>query len=300
MTNKFEDKAGDNMAVINILSDGQALVNVFQNAPVAVLGWYIQGRETPGKAEGAQTSVVFNDAFCRLTEYSRHEIAVLFGADISELMVQEDRHAFRAAVQALCEYPHEKTLACQLLKRGGMKLEIELTMHSVRQADGSIWIYAAVSRAAEAMSIPAAEGSQARMELRCFGYFNVLIDGKPIAFQHEKAKELLALLTDRQGKFLSSGEIISCLWEDEPVNDNTRGRCRKAVYYLRETLERYGMQDLIESTSKGYRRLRTEQVSCDLYRYLAGEPAYIRQFRGAYMTDYSWAEQTLTSLMYKK
>jgi len=105
---------------------------------------------------------------------------------------------------------------------------------------------------------------------------------------------------DRQGKFVSSSEIISCLWEDEPVNDNTRGRCRKAVFYLRETLAQYGLEELIESTTKGYRRIRTEMIDCDLYRYLSGEPAYVRAFRGAYMSDYSWAETTLTSLMYKK
>lgn len=56
----------------------------------------------------------------------------------------------------------------------------------------------------------------------------------------------------------------------------------------------------MESTPKGYRRVRTEMIDCDLYHYLNGEEAYIKRFRGAYMSDYSWAEQTLTMLMYGK
>ena len=108
------------------------------------------------------------------------------------------------------------------------------------------------------------------------------------------------MLIDRQGKFVSSGEIISCLWEDEAVNENTQSRCRKAAYHLRRILEQYGLQDLLESTPKGYRRIRTEMIDCDLYHYLNGEEAYVNRFRGAYMSDYSWAEQTLTMLVYGK
>ena len=141
---------------------------------------------------------------------------------------------------------------------------------------------------------------QKRVTVQTFGYLNILIDGEPVVFEHEKAKELLAVLIDRQGKFVSSGEIISCLWEDEAVNENTQSRCRKAAYHLRRILEAYGLHDLLESTPKGYRRIRTEMIDCDLYHYLNGEEAYVNRFRGAYMSDYSWAEQTLTMLVYGK
>ena len=141
---------------------------------------------------------------------------------------------------------------------------------------------------------------QKRVTVQTFGYLNILIDGEPVVFEHEKAKELLAVLIDRQGKFVSSGKIISCLWEDEAVNENTQSRCRKAAYHLRRILEAYGLHDLLESTPKGYRRICTEMIDCDLYHYLNGEEAYVNRFRGAYMSDYSWAEQTLTMLVYGK
>ena len=141
---------------------------------------------------------------------------------------------------------------------------------------------------------------QKRVTVQTFGYLNILIDGEPVVFEHEKAKELLAVLIDRQGKFVSSGEIISCLWEDESVNENTQSRCRKAAYHLRRILAAHDLEDLLESTPKGYRRIRTEMIDCDLYHYMNGEEAYIKRFRGAYMSDYSWAEQTLTMLTYEE
>ena len=178
-----------------------------------------------------------------------------------------------------------------------------VTITVIRQADGSVWLYGVVMDARDAREDekqPAAPQEQKRVTVQNFGYLNILIDGEPVVFEHEKAKELLAVLIDRQGKFVSSGEIISCLWEDESVNVNTQSRCRKAAYHLRRILAAYGLEDLLESTPKGYRRIRTEMIDCDLYHYLDGEEAYIKRFRGAYMSDYSWAEQTLTMLMYRK
>lgn len=55
-----------------------------------------------------------------------------------------------------------------------------------------------------------------RIEIRTFGYFDMFVDGRPIAFRSEKAKELLALLVDRRGGFVTSADIITALWEDEP------------------------------------------------------------------------------------
>ena len=292
----------------SILLDDKTLANVFRSIPVYVVSWHFigSGEKRAGlDEEWAESSLVLNDAFCRMTGYSPTEIKALFDNQISRMMVEEEHRSFAHSMRELRQYPHELTLVSRIVKADKKEIDVRIKMNSVRQADGSMWVYAVMLDAERAkrhspMLLEANEETDKRVEIRTFGYFNVLIDGRPIAFQHEKAKELLALLVDRQGKFVSSGEIISCLWEDEPVSDNTRSRCRKAAFYLRETLEGYGLGDIIESTSKGYRRIRTEMIDCDLYHYLTGESGYIRAFRGAYMTDYSWAEQTLTGLMYTK
>lgn len=297
---------GEGEYVMNsILSEEKSILHVLQNVPVAIHAFCMKERRADDDAPCSCGNTVVNDALSHLTGYTRRDISLRFNDQISQMVIPEDRGEYLAAIDELYEFPHEKELTFRVRKKNGEIIDIRQKICSVRQADGSVWLYAISEEdQQEPMSgmVPGAEAQSSgrRVSIRTFGYFNVLIDGQPVAFQHEKAKELLALLVDRQGKFVSAGEIISCLWEDEPVNENTRSRCRKAVFYLREMLEKYGLEDLIESTSKGYRRIRAEQIDCDLYRYLAGERSPQCQFRGAYLTDYSWAEQTLTTLMYAK
>lgn len=54
---------------------------------------------------------------------------------------------------------------------------------------------------------------EVRIFIRTFGYFDVFVNGSPILFRSEKAKELLALLVDRRGGYVSSSEAISILWK---------------------------------------------------------------------------------------
>lgn len=84
------------------------------------------------------------------------------------------------------------------------------------------------------------EVRNAHIFIRTFGYFDVFVDGVPILFRSEKAKELLALLVDRRGGYVSSSEAISILWENEPLSDQTRSRYRKVAMRLKDTLEQFG------------------------------------------------------------
>ena len=140
------------------------------------------------------------------------------------------------------------------------------------------------------------ENAACRVRIRTFGYFDVFVDDKPIAFRNEKSKELFALLVDRNGGFVSSEEAISYLWEDEPANSVTLARYRKVALRLKNILEEYGIADIVESVN-GKRRLVTEKVSCDLYDYLTGREEYAQLFKGSYLSNYSWGETTLANLM---
>lgn len=131
--------------------------------------------------------------------------------------------------------------------------------------------------------------------IRTFGYFDVFVNGKPIAFRNEKSKELFALLVDRRGGFVSSGEAISYLWENEPANSVTLARYRKVALRLKNLLEEYGIADIVESVD-GKRRIVTEKVRCDLYEYLSGDPKYTQLYKGSYLLNYSWGELTAASL----
>ncbi len=134
------------------------------------------------------------------------------------------------------------------------------------------------------------------VSVRTFGYFDVFVGDTPIVFRNKKAKELLALLVDRKGGYVTSEEAIGFLWEDEPVNPLTLSRYRKVALRLKGTLEEYGVSHIIEAID-GKRRIVMDRVQCDLYQYLSGKEEHAQLFKGSYLTNYSWGERTLGELM---
>ncbi|NLI19974.1 MAG: hypothetical protein GX418_00265 [Clostridiales bacterium] len=137
-----------------------------------------------------------------------------------------------------------------------------------------------------------ANGGKHNIFIRTFGHFDVFVDGEAVLFHHSKAKELLALLVDRRGGFVGATEAISCLWEDEPANSTTLSRCRKAAMHLRETLCKYGIECLMETVS-GKRRIRVGSCDCDYYQYLQHATDGSHKILYSYMSEYSWAENTV-------
>ncbi len=166
-------------------------------------------------------------------------------------------------------------------KRENALLKAENQKLSELQADGNVFDKDAVS-----------------VRINTFGYFAVFVSGIPVLFTNKKAKELLALLVDRKGNFVSSKEAASILWDDELLTDVVLARYRKVALQLKRILEKYGVGYLIE-TVNGQRRILTDKVSCDLYDFLDADNNVEKQFSGFYMTDYSWGEVTLGELQGK-
>lgn len=59
---------------------------------------------------------------------------------------------------------------------------------------------------------PVAHYPRCRVQVTCFGNFDVFVDGKPLAFKRSKTKELFAYLVDRRGSRVTVGEVLSVLW----------------------------------------------------------------------------------------
>lgn len=136
------------------------------------------------------------------------------------------------------------------------------------------------------------------VHIRTFGYFEIFVDGNPVIFKHPKSRELLALLVDRRGGFVGSRVAAALLWDDKEPDDTVMARYRKIAMYLSDSLEEVGIPFLVESV-RGNRRVNFDSVECDLIDYLRlGEKAPV-QFSGAYMNEYSWAEQTKGELIYQ-
>jgi len=131
--------------------------------------------------------------------------------------------------------------------------------------------------------------------IRTFGRFDVFVNGRPIFFKHEKAKELLALLVDRRGGYVIGREAIGYLWEDDPINKQTSARYRKVAMWMKDTLRTYDVEYIVEVNGRA-RRIRTDKIKCDLYDFLNDREKYAETYGGAYMSEYSWAEITTAQL----
>lgn len=126
-----------------------------------------------------------------------------------------------------------------------------------------------------------------RMRIQTFGNFEVYVDGMPLKFKYNKAKELLAYLVDRKGALCSLGEIASMLFEDDSRHHNYVKSIRKDFL---DTLNAHHLGHVI-THPHGMLGLVTEYVDCDYYKWSRGM-LDDRAFTGQYMAQYSWAEVT--------
>lgn len=127
-----------------------------------------------------------------------------------------------------------------------------------------------------------------RLELRCFGNFDVLCDGKPVAFKYKKTREFLAYLTDRGGAEATTKEIMAVVFED----NNKSSYFSNIRLDLLDTFEKLGVSDTI-SFAYGRMRVVKDKVKCDYFDYLDGKRL---SFGGEYMSQYSFAEETCAVL----
>lgn len=134
-----------------------------------------------------------------------------------------------------------------------------------------------------------------RIYARTFGHFDLFLDGRPVLFKSAKAKELLAVLIDRQGGVVDSEQIIAILWEGRPKDEATQSLCSKLCKTLYRELKVHGIEDILISF-RGRQSINTELIRCDLYDMLEGRKEAVMSYYGEYMKEYSWAEYRNYSL----
>ena len=129
-----------------------------------------------------------------------------------------------------------------------------------------------------------AEAEEKNISVRMFGSFSLTVNGEAVHIRSEKGRELLALLIEKRGAFLTTREAISALWECEP-NDTTRARYRKIASRLNSELKKIGIDYIIES-ERGARRIIPEFIKCDYYDFRDGkiEPTDV------FLPEYTWSE----------
>ena len=138
---------------------------------------------------------------------------------------------------------------------------------------------------------PVGDKKPDRIWIQAFGDFQVFVDGVPIRFRYRKTNELMALLVDKKGALCSNERIVSTLWEDEAMFRNKNSYLRNLRQDLVGTLSSYGLEDILV-VYKGEMGIIREKVSCDYYQWLKGNKSGDSVYRGEYMNQYSWAEET--------
>ena len=137
--------------------------------------------------------------------------------------------------------------------------------------------------------------NQKPLAVKCFGNFEVFAKGEKLTFKRSKTKELFAFLVDRKGAGVTVAEIGVALWGNDEEQKN-QNYIHQLFHDLRQSLEAIGMDEIFERNNYFY-SINPEKLDCDYYAYLkTGKP----EFRGEYMSQYSWAEETCGLLWGKK
>ena len=130
------------------------------------------------------------------------------------------------------------------------------------------------------------------LTVRCFGNFEVYAKNEKLMFKRLKTKELFAFLVDRNGAGMTAKQICAVLFPDDTDDNKNSVYLRQLVLDLKNTLKTVGAENGLRHETPCY-RIDTSLIQCDYITYLeTGKP----EFRGEYMTQYSWAEETCATL----
>ena len=144
--------------------------------------------------------------------------------------------------------------------------------------------------------IKGVKATEKLLTIQCFGNFEVLYNGEVLPFRRKKAKEFLAVLIDRKGAGMTAKQICAILFPDDTDDTKNAAYLRQLVLDLKNTLKLVRAEEVLQHDTPYY-RVDTDLVMCDYLRFLeTGKP----EFRGEYMTQYSWAETTCAMLQFKK
>ncbi|MBQ7700224.1 MAG: response regulator [Clostridia bacterium] len=135
----------------------------------------------------------------------------------------------------------------------------------------------------------------ARLEIRCFGNFEVFVGKKPMILKRSKEKELLAYLISLKGSSASKNEICATIFEDTVTPDKADIHFRQVFASLKKDLKHHGFEDVIVHNNNAY-AIDTALVKCDYYDFITGKTTDENVYRGEFMNQYSWAEQYVYAL----
>lgn len=135
----------------------------------------------------------------------------------------------------------------------------------------------------EGLRYPVELPTTKKLQVKCFGNFEVFVGGVPVKFSRKKSKELFAYLVDREGVAVNVNELNAILWEEDK-----KSYLRNLVADIQASLKAVGVEDVfVKRRNECY--INTAKIDCDAYEFRKNNPNAIRAYRGEYMSQYSWA-----------
>lgn len=127
-------------------------------------------------------------------------------------------------------------------------------------------------------------GKMMKPYIKCFGKFNIFVDGKAAPVKRKKCNELFAYLVLRKGEIVSPGEVAQVILGAD--NERTRNNIFVIKHDLMKTLTENGLRYLFEEVGREY-RVKLEDIDCDFYDYLDGDEEL---YQGEFMNGFDWAK----------
>ena len=135
------------------------------------------------------------------------------------------------------------------------------------------------------------------IRVQCFGNFEVFDkNGKPMHFSRSMSKEAFAYLINRRGAGVSVAELCSVLWEDRYADTGIKAQCRSVLRSLKMDFQAVHADNVLVKEWNAW-SINTAAVNCDYYNFLLGDSYAVNSFRGEYMSQYSWAEMQIGSIV---
>ena len=125
--------------------------------------------------------------------------------------------------------------------------------------------------------------SEKKLQVKCFGNFEVFYKGNPVKFSYQKSKEVFAYLIDREGSSINVNELNAVLWEEDH-----KSYLRNLIADIKQTLKSIDCEDIFIKKFNGY-SIDVNKIDCESYEYKKDNTDAVRLYRGEYMIQYPWA-----------
>ena len=135
----------------------------------------------------------------------------------------------------------------------------------------------------ELLRHPISLKEEKKLQIKCFGNFEIFYKGEPLKFSYQKSKEVFAYLVDREGSLINVNELNAVMWEEDH-----KSYLRNLIADIQQTLKAIDCSDVLIKKHNGC-AIDVSKVDCDAYKYKENDPDAIRMYRGEYMIQYPWA-----------